>query len=134
MLKIPMLAQKESTWASDQEGSYKTEHASFLSILYLRIWIKQSIVHSSRRWQKTLPQVRRMSTQPISRMHNIFCPSINMTKLITISRKINEIIMAKVRCPQKTMIILPLGMYPIKWKCPSYKWKDDFTCVALRAT
>ena len=33
---IPMLAQKESTWASDQEGSYKTTYASFLSILYLK--------------------------------------------------------------------------------------------------
>ena len=28
-----MLTQKESTWASDQEASYKTEYASFLSIL-----------------------------------------------------------------------------------------------------
>ena len=33
---IPMLTQKESTWASDQEGSYKTAYASFLSILYLK--------------------------------------------------------------------------------------------------
>ena len=36
IFKIPMLAQKESTWASDQEGSYKTAYASFLSILYLK--------------------------------------------------------------------------------------------------
>ena len=36
IFKIPMLAQKESTWASDEEGSYKTAHASFLSILYLK--------------------------------------------------------------------------------------------------
>ena len=34
--KIPMLAQKDSTWTSDQEGSYKTACASFLSILYLK--------------------------------------------------------------------------------------------------
>ena len=31
-----MLTQKEFTWASDQEGSYKTAYASFLSILYLK--------------------------------------------------------------------------------------------------
>ena len=36
IFKIPTLTQKESTWASDQEGSYKTAYASFLSILYLR--------------------------------------------------------------------------------------------------
>ena len=36
ILKIPMLTQKESTWTSDQEGSYKTAYASFLSILYLK--------------------------------------------------------------------------------------------------
>ena len=36
IFNIPMLAQKESTWASDQEGSYKTAYASFLSILYLK--------------------------------------------------------------------------------------------------
>ena len=31
-----MLTQKESTWGSDQETSYKTVRASFLSILYLK--------------------------------------------------------------------------------------------------
>ena len=31
-----MLAQKESTWGSDPETSYKTVHASFQSILYLK--------------------------------------------------------------------------------------------------
>ena len=36
ILKIPMLTQKESTWGSDQETSYKTAYASFLSILYLK--------------------------------------------------------------------------------------------------
>ena len=36
IFKIPMLTQKESTWASDHEGSYKTAYASFLSILYLK--------------------------------------------------------------------------------------------------
>ena len=33
IFKILMLAQKESTWGSDQETSYKTAYASFLSIL-----------------------------------------------------------------------------------------------------
>ena len=36
IFKIPTLAQKESTWGSDPEGSYKTAYASFLSILYLK--------------------------------------------------------------------------------------------------
>ena len=31
-----MLTQKESTWGSDQETSYKTAYTSFLSILYLK--------------------------------------------------------------------------------------------------
>ena len=31
-----MLAQKESTWGSDQETSYKTAYTSFLSIQYLK--------------------------------------------------------------------------------------------------
>ena len=36
IFEIPTLAQKESTWTSDKEGSYKTAYASFLSILYLK--------------------------------------------------------------------------------------------------
>ena len=36
IFEIPMLTQKESTWTSDKEGSYKTAYASFLSILYLK--------------------------------------------------------------------------------------------------
>ena len=36
IFKIPMVTQKESTCISDQEGSYKTASASFLSILYLK--------------------------------------------------------------------------------------------------
>ena len=34
IFEIPTLTQKESTWTSDKEGSYKTAYASFLSILY----------------------------------------------------------------------------------------------------
>ena len=36
IFKIPTLVQKESTWTSDEEGSYKTGYANFLSILYLK--------------------------------------------------------------------------------------------------
>ena len=36
IFEIPMLTQKESTWMSDKEGSYKTAYASFLPILYLK--------------------------------------------------------------------------------------------------
>ena len=36
IFEIPMFAQKESTWSSDQECCYETAYASFLSILYLK--------------------------------------------------------------------------------------------------
>ena len=36
IFEIPTLTQKEFTWTSDKEGSYKTAYASFLSILYLK--------------------------------------------------------------------------------------------------
>ena len=36
IFKIPMLTQKESTWGSDHETSYKPVYASFLSFLYLK--------------------------------------------------------------------------------------------------
>ena len=36
IFRIPMLTQKECTWGSDQETSYKTAYTSFLSILYLK--------------------------------------------------------------------------------------------------
>ena len=79
----------------------------------LRTQIKQSMVHSALRWQKTLPLVGRTSTQSTSRMCNIFCPSTCMIELIMISRRSNETTSTKVTCPQRRMIIQPLGMYPI---------------------
>ena len=36
IFKIPTLTRNESTWGSDQETSYKTAYASFISILYLK--------------------------------------------------------------------------------------------------
>ena len=132
IFKIPTLIQKESTWAL-RAATRQNMQVSYPSCIS-RIWIKQSMVHSSRRWQKTLPQVRRMSTQSILRMCNLFCPCINMTKLITISGKSNEMITTKVTCRQRMTIILPLGMYLIQWMCPSPKWKDNVTHVALRVT
>ena len=36
IFKIPMLAQKESIWGSDQETSYKAAYTSFLTMLYLK--------------------------------------------------------------------------------------------------
>ena len=78
-----------------------------------RIQIKQSMVHSSRRWQKTFPQVGRVSTQSTLRMHNIFCPSTSTIKLIMISERSNEMIMTKVAHPQRMKTVQPLGMYLI---------------------
>ena len=68
---IPMLTQKESTWCSDPDGSYKTAYASFLSILYLKntdqtkygSFIKKMAEDFTTGWE----------TQPISRMCNRFC-------------------------------------------------------------
>ena len=62
IFEIPMLTQKESTWDSDQETSYMTAYASFLFILYLKNTDQTKYGSLSRRCQKTLPQVGRMST------------------------------------------------------------------------
>ena len=113
IFNIPMLTQKESTWGSDQETSYKTAHASFLSILYLKNTDQTKYGSFIKKMAKTLPQVGRMSTQSLSRISNIFSPSTSMAKLITISRRSNEMSMTKVICPQRMTIIQPLGMYPI---------------------
>ena len=56
IFKIPMLTQKEPKPATRQH--MPVSYPSCIS----RIWIKQGMVHSSRRWQKTSPQVGRMST------------------------------------------------------------------------
>ena len=61
--KIPMLTQKESTWASDQEGSYKPAYASFLSILYLKnmdqmkygLFIKKMAEDFATGWENVYP-------------------------------------------------------------------------------
>ena len=95
-----------------------------------RMQIKQSMVHSSRRWQKTLLQVGRTSTQSTSRMCNMFCPSTSMIKLIMRSGRSNEMTVTKVTCPQRMMIIQPLAMCQIFWKCPLQIWKDDVTSEA----
>ena len=113
IFKIPMLAQKESTWDSDQETTYKTAYTSFLSILYLKNtdqmnygpFIKKMAEDFSTGWEN------------ISLIHikyaQYILSSTSMTKLIMTSGRSNEMIMTKVTCPQRTMIIRPLGMYPI---------------------
>ena len=86
IFKIPMLTQKESTWASDQEGCYKTAYASFLSILYLKnmdqmkygSFIKKMAEDFATSWENIYPTIFQMC--------NIFCPSIKMTKLIMIGK------------------------------------------------
>ena len=63
IFKIPTLTQKESTWASDEEGSYKTAYASFLSILYLKntdqmkygLFIKKMIEEFATGWENVYP-------------------------------------------------------------------------------
>ena len=58
IFEIPMLAQKESTWTSDKEGSCKTAYASFLSILYLKNMDQMKYVSFIKKM--VLPQVRRL--------------------------------------------------------------------------
>ena len=61
IFKIPMLEQKESTWGYDQETSYMTVYASFLSILYLKnvdqmkygSLIKKMVEDFATGWEKT---------------------------------------------------------------------------------
>ena len=85
IVKIPTLTQKESTWASDQEGSYNTENASFLSILYLTntdemkygSFIKKTAEDFVTGWETVYP------THIEDAQH--ICTSINMTKVIKIS-------------------------------------------------
>ena len=60
---LPTLTQKESTWGSDQETSYKTAYASFLSILYLKnmdqtrygSFIKKMAEDFSTGWENVYP-------------------------------------------------------------------------------
>ena len=54
IFEIPMLAQKESTWPSHKEAT-RLHMPVFYPSCISRIWIKQRLVHSSRRWQKSFP-------------------------------------------------------------------------------
>ena len=134
IFKIPMLTPKESMWGSDQETSYKTAYTSFLSILYLKntdqmkygSFIKKMAEDFATGWENIYP-IHIKDVQHI-------CPSTSMIKLIMISRRSNKMIVTKVACPQRTKITQTLGMFPIKWKCPSHRWKDDVTSVAPRVT
>ena len=107
IFKIPMLTQKEFTWGSDQETTYKTVYTSFLSQEY----------RSNKAWfihqedgRRLCHRVGEHLPDQKSRMHNIFCPSTSMIKLIMISRRSNETITTKVACPQRMKILQPLGM------------------------
>ena len=109
ILKIPTLAQNESHGAAIQKPAPRQQTPVSYPSCILRAWIKQTMVHSSRRWQECLLQVGRMSTQASSRMLNIFCPSTSMIKLIMISKRSNETIVKKVAHPQRMKTILPVG-------------------------
>ena len=101
------------TWGSDPEGSYKTAYASFLSILYLKNTDQMMYGSFIKKMAEDF-STGQENIYPIHmRMCNIFCPSINMIKLIMISRKSKATTATKVTHPQRTMIILPLGMYLI---------------------
>ena len=76
IFKIPTLAQKESTWGSDQETSYKTAYASFLSILYLKnmdqtkygSFIKKMAEEFATGWENVYP-IHIKDTQHVLSIH-----------------------------------------------------------------
>ena len=110
ILKIPTLTQKESTWGSDEETSYKTAYASFLSILYL----KNTDLTKYGSFIKKMAEDFAMGWENVYlRMHNMFCPSTSTIKLTMISESSNEMIMTKIICPWRKKTVQPLGMYPI---------------------
>ena len=134
IFEIPMLTQKDSTWISDRDGSYKTEHASFLSIPYLKntdqmkygSFIKKTAEVFATGWENIYP-ILIEDIQYILSIHEYDQAHHN-------KQKSNETIATKVTCPQRMAVVLPLGMYLIQWKCPSHKWKDDVISVVLRVT
>ena len=98
---------------TDEETSYKTAYVSFLSILDLKntdqmkygSFIKKMGEDFATGWENVTPSTLRM--------HNMFCPSTSIIKLIMISTRSNEMIMAKTTCPLRMKTVQPLGMYPI---------------------
>ena len=108
-----MLTQKESTCTLDQEGSYKTAYASFLSILYLKN-MDQTMCGSF---------IKKMAEDFATGQESFYpTPIEDVQHILSIHKydqayhdkqKSNEMIATKVACHQRLMIVLPLGMYPI---------------------
>ena len=109
IFEIPMLAQKQSTWTSDKEGSYKTAYASFLSILLLKNMDQMKDGYFFKKMAEDFAtDQENVYPTHIKDVQHILSTSINMTKLIMISGTSNEMIATKVSCPQRmTIIILP---------------------------
>ena len=113
MFKIPMFTQKESTWTSDQEGSFKTAYSSFLSILYLKnmdqtkygSFIKK-MAEDFATGQENVYLTQNEDVQHILSIHKYDHTYHN-------KQKSSKTITTKVACPQRMMIVVPLGMYPI---------------------
>ena len=113
IFKIPTLTQKESTWGSDEEGSYKTAYASFLSIPYPKntdqtkygSFIKK-MAEDFATGQDNVYLTHIEDAQHILFIHN--CDQAYHDKW-----KRNETIATKVACIQRMMIALPQGMYLI---------------------
>ena len=107
IFKIPMLAKRESTWTSDEECSYKTAYASFLSILYLKnmdqtkygSFIKKMAEDFATGWENVYP-THIEDAQHILSIHKY-------------DQACNETNAKKVTCPPRMMIILPLRTYLI---------------------
>ena len=109
-----MLTQKESTWDSDPEISYKTVFASFLSILYLKnmdqmkygSFIKK-MAEDFATGQENVYLIHIKDAQHVLSIHK------NTIKLIMISTRSKEVIATNIAHHQRTKTVQPLGMYPI---------------------
>ena len=104
IFKIPMLAQKESTWGSDEETSYKTAYASFLSILYLK----------NTDQMKYGSFIKKMAEDFTTGQENIYPINIKDAQHILSIHKYNQAHHDKQnKQSQRMKIVQPLGMYPI---------------------
>ena len=73
ILKIPTLTQKESTWGSDEETSYKTAYTSVLSILFLKNTDHTKYGSFIKKMAEDFATGQENVSQSTLRMHNMFC-------------------------------------------------------------
>ena len=112
ILRIPMLAQKESTWDSDPEISYKTAFTSFLSLLCLKnmdqakygAFIKKMAEDFTTGQENVVYLIHIKDAQHVLSIHKYDQAHLD-------SERSKKMIMTKITHPCRTKTIQPLGMY-----------------------